>query len=936
MDELSGSTVGPYTIEREIGRGGMGVVYLGRDTTLDRAVAIKALPEHLAEDPERLARFEREAKTLAQLSHPNVAGIYGVEEQDGQRFLVLEYVEGETLADLLDRGAMPVDESIEVCAQIASGVEAAHEAGVIHRDLKPANIKITPDGAVKVLDFGLAKSTESQSSMSGSSQIATVTSPHSPTTPGVILGTAPYMSPEQARGRSVDKRSDIWSFGVILYECLTGAGPFVGETATDSIGAILHKDVDLNALPAQTPGMVRHVLRRCLERDRNRRLRDIGDARVELEHAREHGSEPDSQRDARRGPALLIGVLCVALVAALGWGVLMTTSPTPPRSAGVIHASVIPPKDVRITAAGDLAGPAVVSPDGTKIAFCAAREGQRRRLWLRTISEAEARELPGTEGALFPFWEPGGREIGFFTTDSLRRFDLVSETTQRICAANQGRGGSWTDDGRIVFSPNFRGPLSIVDASGGEPAPITSMDAELHTSHRWPFVVLGTNRFLFSAVSARSGQADTNGIYLATLDSDAEPIRLMASDYRAEYWDGFLLHVRDSVLLASALDLDSGTIAQSPSVLARGIASDLSTWHGQFSASAGGVLVYSPVSGEHGAAERTAGRSWAVEGDRVTSYGYDGRLRTSYAIGMPMRRMALSPDGMTLAMDVVSSDGFLDIWLHPTAFMYDPDEEEAHRARIRAAVIEPEPQRLTFLEGAEIEPTWSPTSDEVAFRWEGSGQRPAGIYRKRIGGGTEVLVLDRADLNAYPADWSPDGEYLIAVSDTVLASEANDIWAIPLDGSERIVLVDDPGSDILPAVSPDGRWLAYNKTAGGSDVYVVPFAPAWPEAQRGRRWLVSEAGGIEPRWSKEGDELYYVTGSGLLMAVSVELDGDSFVFSTPRALFQSPWDTGRSYDISPKRVDARGDFFFVSSEESGDAPISMIVNWRSLLGEPAR
>ena len=358
MTRFADQSVGPYTIVRELGRGGMGVVYLGCDTRLDRQVAIKALPEHLAQDPDRLARFEREARTLAQLTHPNVAGIYGVEEHEGARYLVLEYVEGETLAARLDRGALPVDEALEIAVQIAAGVEAAHEAGVIHRDLKPGNVIVTAEGKAKVLDFGLARTEEaSSSSTQMSPNSPTLTSPavqHSPTMPGVILGTAAYMSPEQARGRTVDKRTDIWSFGVILYEMLTGVCPFIGETVSDSIGAVLHKGVELDRLPSTTPAMVRHVLKRCLERDKATRYRDIGDVRIELEHGDSTGSAAEpSAAPIRQGAALVWG-LCAVLAAVAAWSAWFSQQEVP---RPVIRSTIAPPEDAILVATGDLAGP---------------------------------------------------------------------------------------------------------------------------------------------------------------------------------------------------------------------------------------------------------------------------------------------------------------------------------------------------------------------------------------------------------------------------------------------------------------------------------------------------------------------------------------------------------------------------------------------------
>jgi eukaryotic-like serine/threonine-protein kinase len=948
----SGSTIGPYEITREIGRGGMGVVYLANDTRLDREVAIKALPEHLANDPDRLSRFEREAKTLASLNHPNIAAIYGFESfpraahssprgqssnddqatsasprrlkpaaQDETYYLILEYVEGETLAERLDRGPIPVDEALEVCVQIAAGVEAAHDAGVIHRDLKPGNIIITPEGKVKVLDFGLAKVAESSLS-SSFHQAETVTSPanrqHSPTMPGVILGTAAYMSPEQARGRSIDKRTDIWSFGVVLYECLAGLNPFVGETVTDSIGAILHKDVDLNRLPPQTPPNVRRVLRRCLERDKATRYRDIGDARLELVDIDSTPIVGMISGSTRRRLPLFLGTALVLTIAVLS--ILLLTQQAPPPSSPV-RVTIEPPAGARILFSGDLAGPPVVSPDGKSIAFCALRNGKTRRLWIRRLDEPEPRELSGTEGALFPFWSPDSKELAYFDNRSLRRFDLASGTVLTVVDVGAARGGAWTDDGRIIYTHNFRSGLYIVDANGGAPAVLTTLDEGLHTSHRWPFVIPGTNWYLFSAVTAIVSDAGNNGIYLGMLDSDSPPKRLMASDHSAAYIDGWLLHVRGGVLLATRLDLESGATTGRPVVLARGIAPDLSTWHGQFSASPEGVMaLYRPTTPGSTAAHHSY--SWAMEGDRVSSFSYDGRLITTYASGVPMYSMSLSPNGRMLAMDVLSPDGLTDIWIHHTGWR--PLHEDV------ATAILP-PQRLTFLPGAEYLPRWSPDGSEVAFRWDGDDKNPRGIYRKRIGGGSETLVRDNQGGDDHPSDWTPDGRYLIVTTDHVLPSDKNDIIAVPLDGGPEIPLVTDPGPQNNGRISPDGKWLAYQDYSSRSVIYVIPFTPAWPESEQQRKWLISENGGYQPRWSRKGDELYYVTDTGTLIAVDVDTTGESFSYTSPRVLFQSAWRLGRTYDPTPDAAKNPNGFMFLDSDVLPDAPISLILNWQALL-----
>jgi predicted Ser/Thr protein kinase len=462
MADTTPSQIGPYRLTREIGRGGMGIVYLARDTKLDRDVAIKCLPDGLAGDPDRLARFEREAKTLASLNHPNVATVHGFEEVEDRRYIVLEYIDGETLEDRLNSGALPIDEALDVAVQVAQAVEAAHDKGIIHRDLKPANIKLTSDDQVKVLDFGLAKALDDRaSSVVDIGESPTMVEGGSPTMPGVILGTAGYLSPEQARGKPVDQRTDVFSYGCVLYEMLAGRPPFPGETIADSISATLQKDVPVDELPPTVPFMVRHVLRRCLERDRKRRLRDIGDARIELEGALDAPGPVDADVDERassRGRPGPVAVAVTALVMVV-IGAALGRQLASPVAAPVVHLAIPPPPNHQIRHTGDLSGPPVVSPDGRSVAFVASAPGEAQRLWVRRIDEPEAREIPETDGAMFPFWSFDGRSVGFFTRQKLRRVDLETYTVMSIADVQEGRGGAWTADGRIIYAPRFASPL---------------------------------------------------------------------------------------------------------------------------------------------------------------------------------------------------------------------------------------------------------------------------------------------------------------------------------------------------------------------------------------------------------------------------------------------------------------------------------------------
>ncbi|MHC5003050.1 MAG: TolB family protein, partial [Planctomycetota bacterium] len=414
------------------------------------------------------------------------------------------------------------------------------------------------------------------------------------------------------------------------------------------------------------------------------------------------------------------------------------------------------------------------------------------------------------------------------------------------------------------------------------------------------------------------------------------PRQLLRSDYRVEYHDGLLLHVRDGVLLASRADLDRAEMIGSPTVIVPALAADLSTWHGQFSASATGVLVFNRMTSTSDASA-PVGYSWAVEGDRVSAFNYSGRLTTTHGTGLPILSMALSPDGFTLALSVVSEQGTPDIVLHPTAWVFDRDDPEVLDQQA-LAVLAPDVTRLTFLDDAEVAPVWSPGSDEVAFRWDGDADRPRGIYRKRLGGGSEVLVRDNKGEDDWPDDWTSDGKYLLIVKGSLITSEKNDLWAVSLEDGSEFPVVETPDPDRDPRVSPDGRWLAYTqRESGRSSVYVVPFPPGWPEGgDLDRKWRVSDAGGRMPRWSRDGDELFYITDAGNLAAVDVDTEADPFSFGSPRELFPTPWDTGRRYDVTPDDKQGRAHFMFLDSVEASDAPIAVILNWQRLLGEQAK
>jgi serine/threonine protein kinase/Tol biopolymer transport system component len=917
----SGTRLGPYHITAPIGAGGMGEVYLARDTQLDRDVAIKVLPDSVTGDPERIARFRREAKLLASLNHHNIAAVFGFDDVDGMSFLVMEYVEGQTLSQRLDEGALPIDEALDVAGQIAEALEEAHEHGIVHRDLKPGNVMITSVSKVKVLDFGLAKAMADDPTSTTTANSPTITANF--TQPGVILGTAAYMSPEQARGRTIDRRSDIWSFGVVLYEMLTGISPFVGETISDSIGAILHKEVDLQNLPATATTSVRRVLTRCLERDRKQRLRDIGDARLDLklDDAEPFVVPPLTRPSTSKAALAVLLVLGGVIGALLGYQAAWTS---PPR---VVHLSIGSPADVRMRYSGDLAGPAVVSPDGTKIAYAASRDGESSRLWVRDLSAPGAREIDGIDGALFPFWSPDSASLGFFTRDKLYRLDLDTGTKRTICDVADARGGCWTHDNRIILCPTFRGALVIVgaDGDGGTPQPLTTLD-EQHTTHRWPWVLPDGNRFLFLATNrARTQHMNKQGIYIGYLDGQP-PQMLMQSEYGAQFVDDHVLFVRDEVLLASKVDLNNAALVGDLYVIARNVNADTGTWHSQFSASAGGVLAFnSSLSMRDGAMARTVG-SFESEGDTVVQFSEQGTVLTHHADGVPHAEMVLAPDGRSFILSVPDETGELDLWLHPTT--WTPDSADLMK-RV-SEVANRSPRRLTSMQGSEAYAVWSPDGSEIVFAQHDADDGTPGIYRKHIDGGRETLLLSAADVPAHPSCWTQDGKYIVYTRGSWQGTDENDIWVLPLDGGDPTPLVQSPVLDHYGQVSPDGRWLAYTQSMRGQ-VHVIPFAPAWEQGNDALQWQVSADGGIAPVWSRDGTKLYFVSRTSMLMEVTVDTTADSFSFSNPTKLFHTPFEAGSSFAALPPFTDGSRQFLFNDIRQSGDAPISVILNWDQLL-----
>ena len=884
MTLAPGVRLGPYEVTARIGAGGMGEIYRATDTNLKRQVAIKVLPASLASDPGRLARFRREAELLAALNHPGIAAIYGLETADGTLALVMELVEGPTLADRIARGPLPIDEVVPIAKQITEAVEAAHEQGIIHRDLKPANIKVRDDGTVKVLDFGLAKAFDPVYEVPSPDLTAspTMTSP-AMTRAGVILGTAAYMAPEQAQGRKVDKRADIWAFGCILFEMLTGQAAFDGESVAEILGAVLKSEPDWSRLPVATPSPVQRLLRRALKKDVHHRLSDIRDARIEIEDGSTEAVDPSvsiATPTPRVGLTALTASIAIAatLIVVLAIPALRHVRE---QTASEIRVEIVTPS----TAAPlDFA----LSPDGRSIAFVASGDGPQR-LWLRSLTTAEARVLVGTEGASFPFWSPNSRSIGFFAGGKLYRVDVAGGPPQAIANAAVGRGGAWNAEGTIVFAPTAFGPLLKISVSGGEAVPVTHIDPPLQTGHHFPQFLPDGRQFLYYT----QGASEASGIYLSSLDGAVSTF-LTAADSGTFLPPGSLIFGRQSVLFAQRLDVKRRELTGEPRRLADPVGSDgVAAGHGGFSVSAAGPIAYRAVD----AAVRQL--TWFDRSDKAIGAAGEPKPSLNYP--------ELSRDGRRVAVQL-NVQNHPDIWLMDLA---------------RGGLT-----RFTFGPAINNAPVWSPDGTRIAFSSNRTGLN--NLYVKPSSQtGTEQLLLETATIK-YPRDWSPDGGFLLYSSDE--PKSGRDLLALPISGSDRkpIPVATTPFVEDNGQFSPDGRWVAYETNESGNRVEVV----VQPFPQPTGKWQVSNNGGVQPRWSSDGKELYFIAPDGKLMAVPVATSGTNFTAGTPVALFPARIAPGAGANKQQYAVSRDGRFLINQPVEATAAsPITLILNWNPNLKE---
>jgi len=880
----AGTKLGWYEVVAQIGAGGMGVAYQAHDTKLGRDVALKVLPEAFANDPERLSRFQREAKVLASLNHPNIAQIYGLEQSGAVHFLIMELVPGETLAQKVKGGPLPVEDALKICAQIAEALEAAHEKSIIHRDLKPANVKVTPEGKVKVLDFGLAKAFAAEEASEDIGNSPTLS--HAATMQGVIMGTAAYMSPEQARGKTsaIDKRTDIWAFGCVLYELLAGKQAFTGETVTDITAKVLTAEPDWKALPHSTPAQILQLLRCCLQKDKTLRMQAAGDARIEIQEAlTAPGAEPSTpvpvapipvwRRASALGPAgLLIGGLVVGLA-------FWYFKPTPPRPVTRTVIDLPPGQQL----AGLDSGPAVaLSPDGTRLAYV-ARQGGTQQLYFQAMDSLEARPIPGTEAAVSPFFSPEGQWVGFFAGGKLKKVSLSGGAALTLGDAAAPRGASWGTQGIIAFAPTFNRVLQQVSDSGGAPKPLTRI-GKGEVSHRWPDFLSGGKAVLFAA--APTAITFANAQVAVRSVSTGEQRNLIPAGTHPRYApSGHLVYARGGNLMAVPFDPRRLAVTGAAVPVLEGILQSTTTGAAQYGFSNTGSIVYIP-GGLQGAQNRLV---WVSR---------NGAEQPLTAPAHPYLNPRLSPDGRRVAVAIQEQES--QIW------QYDLSRETL--------------TRFTFEGSNNINSVWTPDGKRIAFNSNKDG--PENIYWQLADGSGGLERLTTSEYTNSPNSWSPDGQLLAFFE--VNPTTGYDLWVLRLGDRKVQPFLRTSFNEGVPQFSPDGRWLAYiSDESGPYEIYVQPYPGP------GGKWQVSTEGGREPVWNHNGRELFYRSGNKM-MAVDIATQ-PVFTAGKPRMLFEGQYQlapaTAPNYDVSP---DGQRFLMIKASEQASSSSLTQIVvvqNW---------
>jgi len=894
MALAAGTKLGPYEIQSQLGAGGMGEVYGARDTRLNRTVAVKILPAHLSSRADARERFDREARAISSLNHPNICHLYDVGSQDGTSFLVMEYLEGETLADRLRKGPLPLDQVLRYGREICDGLETAHRSGVIHRDLKPGNIMLAKTGA-KLMDFGLAKPVtpaNPPSSELTSSLMRTQSTPDRPlTAEGTIIGTFQYMSPEQVEGKEADARSDIFALGAVLYEMVTGQRAFAGKTAASTVAAILATEPPpIKSLQPMSPPALERVVKTCLAKDPDERFQAVHDVKLQLQWAADAESSPDAAPTATwwKSSVLAWGV-CTILLLSLAW-LLIGHFTQPSAATSVVRASILPPEDTEFFSRDIEGGAPVISPDGRQIAVTVRDKKGTVTLWLRQVESESIHALAGTEGAGHPFWSPDSQTIGFFAGRKLKRIGDTGGDLRTLCDVSVApRGGSWSRDGFILFAPGTQDLLYRVSADGGTPVAVTGFDrSHLEDSHRWPQFLPDSKHYLFFV---RSFDKERTGIYAGSLDSKEHRF-LLHTGYQAVYAPGYLLYLQEQTLVAQPFDAQKVELRGEPAPLTDHPAIVGPNSAAMISASQTGTLLYYP--------NLTGVLGWNLVWHDRTGKALENIGRDFFA------QPVISPDGTKVAVSIYDLQ-----WWTPDVWILD--------------LVRGTKTRFTFGAGTSAGPVWEPDGQSIIYTSNTTGI--AHIYRKDLNGKNPEKLLETDGVNEVSRSVCHDGRYLAYIRDQRPVQPRREIWILPLFGDRKPFPLVQSQFDVLdPSFSPDCKWVAYTSSDPGQpEVYLTSF----PDGAR--KYQVSTGGGVFPNWRADGKELFFLAPqSANIVAVNVEQASQTLALGTPHALFQA---LTVGYRLGIYATSRDGQRFLVNGDTPtvSNTPLTLVLNWNAEL-----